>query len=76
MKQSATIISGSHAGERIQVTRDTNQVTLDGIHYTRIPDWMCGSQVVFAPPLLSYSQLMELLVESYTKLMKLEKEMI
>lgn len=76
MKTTATIISGSHAGERIQVTRDTNQVTLDGIHYTRIPDWMCGSQVVFAPPLLSYSQLMELLVESYTKLMKLEKELI
>ena len=76
MKTTATIISGSHAGERIQVTRDTNQVTLDGIHYTRIPDWMCGSQVVFAPPLLSYSQLMELLVESYAKLMKLEKELI
>ena len=76
MKTTATIISGSHAGERIQVTRDTNQVTLGVDRYTRIPDWMCGSQVVFAPPLLSYSQLMELLVESYAKLMKLEKELI
>ncbi len=76
MKQSATIISGSHAGERIQVTRDTNQVTLGADRYTRIPDWMCGSQVVFAPPLLSYSQLMELLVESYAKLTKLDKELI
>lgn len=76
MKYTATIISGSHAGERIQVARDTNQVTLDGSHYTRIPDWMVGSQIVFAPPLLSYSQLMELLVGSYTKLMKLEQELV
>lgn len=76
MKQSAIIISGDHAGQRIQVTKDTNQVTLGDCRYSRVAAWLIGNQQLFAPALLSFDQLMELLVLSYEKLIKLENESI
>lgn len=76
MKQSAIIISGDHAGQRISVTKETNQVTLGDCRYSRVAAWMVGGVNLFAPALLSFEQLMELLVLSYEKLIKLENESI
>jgi len=70
----STLIGGTSDAQRIYADPKAHQVLHRGERYSRIPGWLIGNQNVFVPAMLSYEQLMELLVESYVNLKELEKQ--
>ncbi|TXH49337.1 MAG: hypothetical protein E6Q97_22905 [Desulfurellales bacterium] len=61
------IIGGKSDGERVYADAKAHQVAHRGERYNRVPPWMCGNQNIFVPPLVSYEQLMQMLVDSYER---------
>ncbi len=76
MKHEALIIGGPFDGARTIVESNDYHVTLGDTKYSRVSRWMVGGQHMFAVAKLSTDQLMELLVLSYEKLRKIEKEAV
>jgi hypothetical protein len=68
------IIGGPHAGTRIYAAKDQYRIVHQGTKYYRASPWMVQDQPIFVPQNLSIKDLIELLVLSYEKLLKLEKE--
>ena len=68
----STIIGGTSDAQRIYADPKAHQAMHRGERYMRVPCYLVGNQDIFVPASLSYSQLMELLVESYVKLKEIE----
>jgi hypothetical protein len=64
MTLQAYIVGGAHNGTTATIAQKQQHLQLDGARYSRIPDWMTGSELpVFSPSTMGFSDVMRVLLE-------------